>query len=69
MDYVKLIVLGIVALLAAVAANWAHDLAYQVHAILIMLIAGGLFFFPTGLPGFRLPMAPSTPPRRVPDAA
>ena len=45
MDYVKLIVLGIVALLAAVAANWAHDLAYQVHAILIMLIAGGLFLW------------------------
>ncbi len=39
MDYVKLTLLGLVALIAAIASNWGHDLAYQVHAVLIMVIA------------------------------
>jgi cytochrome c oxidase cbb3-type subunit 1 len=43
MNYVKLTLLGCVTLIAALGANWAHDLAYQVHAFLIMLIAGYLF--------------------------
>ena len=39
MDFIKLSFLAIIAVLAAMAANWAHDLAYQIHAILIMMIA------------------------------
>ncbi|MEM6373095.1 MAG: cbb3-type cytochrome c oxidase subunit I, partial [Pseudomonadota bacterium] len=45
LDYVKLIALGLVALLAAIAADWGHDLAYQVHAALIMVIAGVMFIW------------------------
>ena len=32
-DYLKLAGLGLVAVLAAIAANYAHDLAYQVNAV------------------------------------
>ncbi len=42
-DYVKLVALGAIALFAAVAANFGRDLAYQVHAVIILLVAGGLF--------------------------
>ncbi|WP_147124440.1 cytochrome-c oxidase, cbb3-type subunit I [Shimia ponticola] len=42
-DAIKLIALGLIALVAAMAANWGHDLAYQVHAIIIMLVAGAMF--------------------------
>jgi len=45
MDYLKLIILGFVTVIAAIGANWAHDLAYQVHAVLIMLIAAGMFIW------------------------
>ncbi|MCV6585892.1 MAG: cbb3-type cytochrome c oxidase subunit I, partial [Marinibacterium sp.] len=45
MNYVKLIVLGLITLLAMIAAGYARDLAYQVHALLIMLISGGLFLW------------------------
>ena len=38
-DYVKLVVLGVVAVLAAIAANYAHDLPYMVNAIVVMLAA------------------------------
>ncbi len=44
-DYVKLILLGLVALVAAIAADWGHDLAYKLHAALIMLIAAGMFIW------------------------
>ncbi len=44
-DTVKLVALGLIALLAAIAANYARDLAYMVHAILIMIIAGGMFLW------------------------
>ncbi|WP_415921943.1 cytochrome-c oxidase, cbb3-type subunit I [Tateyamaria sp. SN6-1] len=44
-QYVKLIALGLVTLAAAIAANYGRDLAYQVHAVLIMLIAGALFLY------------------------
>ena len=44
-DYVKLVVYGCIALFAAIAANFARDLAYQVHAILILAISGGFFLF------------------------
>ena len=42
-DYLKLAGLGLVAVLAAIAANYAHDLAYQVNAITVMLALGGAF--------------------------
>jgi cytochrome c oxidase cbb3-type subunit 1 len=45
MNYVKLVILGLVTLFAAMAANWAHDLAYQVHAFLIMVVAFGMFIW------------------------
>ena len=44
-DYVKLIVLGLIALCAAIAANYARDLAYLVHAMLIVAVAGGMFLW------------------------
>ncbi len=45
LNYLKLIVLAIITLLAALVANNAHDLAYQIHAIIIVLVAGGLFIY------------------------
>ncbi|MSU89612.1 cytochrome-c oxidase, cbb3-type subunit I [Rhodobacteraceae bacterium 2CG4] len=44
-DILKLIVLGAIMVAAAIAANFARDLAYQVHAVLIMLISAGLFLW------------------------
>ena len=44
-NYIKLLVLGLVTLFAMIAANFARDLAYQVHMILIMLVSGGLFLW------------------------
>ena len=43
MDYLKLSILGIVTLVAAMAANWAHDISYQFHALLIMVVAFAMF--------------------------
>ena len=43
LNYLKLAALGIIVLFAAMATNFARDLAYQVHAILIMLVASGMF--------------------------
>ena len=44
-NYIKLIVLGLITLFAMMAANYARDLAYQVHAIIVVLVAGGLFLY------------------------
>ena len=44
-DWLKIAVLGVIALLAALAANWARDLAYLVHALIIMTVAGGMFIW------------------------
>ena len=44
-NYIKLIVLGLIALFAMIAINNARDLAYQVHAIIVMLVAIGLFIW------------------------
>jgi cytochrome c oxidase cbb3-type subunit 1 len=44
-DYLKLAGLGIVAVAAAIAANYAHDLAYQVNAVTVMLAAAIAFLF------------------------
>ncbi len=43
LDTVKLAILGVVAVGAAIVANYAHDLAFQVHALIFMLVAAGLF--------------------------
>lgn len=43
LNYFKLAALGMVMLFAAIAANFARDIAYQVHAILIMLVSFGTF--------------------------
>jgi len=45
MNYLKLALLGLVTLFAAIATHWAHDLAYQVHAFLIMVIAFSMFIW------------------------
>jgi cytochrome c oxidase cbb3-type subunit 1 len=42
-DYVKLIVLGVVAVCAAIATNYARDLAFMVNAIELMLVAAIAF--------------------------
>jgi cytochrome c oxidase cbb3-type subunit 1 len=44
-DYVKLIVLAVVALLAAIAANYAHDLPYQVNMLVVMIAAVITFIY------------------------
>ena len=44
-DYLKLVVLGSIAVLAAIASNYGHDLAYQVNAIVVMLAAGLTFIW------------------------
>ncbi|MEM7544076.1 MAG: cytochrome-c oxidase, cbb3-type subunit I [Pseudomonadota bacterium] len=43
LDGVKMIVLALIAVFALIGANYAHDISYQVHAILIFLIALGMF--------------------------
>ena len=42
-DYIKLVALFFITLLAAIAASYARDLAYMVHGLIIMLVAAGLF--------------------------
>ncbi len=44
-NYVKLILLGLITIVAALAVNWGRDLAYQVHAALIMVISAGMFIY------------------------
>ncbi len=44
-DWIKIATYGLVALFAAIAANWARDLAYQVHALIVMAVAAGLFIW------------------------
>ena len=44
-DYLKLAGLGLLAVLAAIAANYARDLAYQVNALTVMLAAGIAFLW------------------------
>lgn len=44
-DTLKLIVLALIVFFAALGADWARDPAYMVHALLIMLVAAGLFFW------------------------
>ncbi|MCT8331447.1 cytochrome-c oxidase, cbb3-type subunit I [Albidovulum sediminis] len=42
-DYIKLAVLGAIAVFAAIAANYARDLAYMVNALTVMLAAAITF--------------------------
>src|SRR6056297_4267067 len=44
-NYSKLIVLGVITLLALIAANYARDLAYLVNALTVALVAAGLFLW------------------------
>ncbi|MCC6863570.1 MAG: cytochrome-c oxidase, cbb3-type subunit I [Rhodobacteraceae bacterium] len=44
-DYVKLGVLGVIAVFAAIAANYARDLAYMVNAVEVMLAAAIVFLW------------------------
>ncbi len=44
-DYTKLVVLGVIAVFAAIATNYAWDLAYQVNALVVMLAAGLTFMW------------------------
>jgi cytochrome c oxidase cbb3-type subunit 1 len=44
-DYIKLAILGVIAVLAAIAANYAHDIAYMVNALTVMLAAGVTFIW------------------------
>ena len=42
---IKLAALAVVAVMAAIAANWARDVAYQVNALTVMLVAAGFFVY------------------------
>ncbi len=42
-NYIKLIALGGVTLFAAIAANWGRDVAYIVHAMIILAVSAFLF--------------------------
>ncbi len=44
-DYVKMALFGVIAVLAAIAANYARDAAYLVNALTVMLAAGGMFLW------------------------
>ena len=44
-DYFKLIAFGLIAVLAAIGANYARDPAYLVNALTVMLVAGGMFLY------------------------
>ncbi len=44
-NYIKMIVYGVITLFAMIAASYARDLAYQVHAVIIMAVGAGLFVY------------------------
>ena len=46
LDYLKLILIGSVVVCAAIMANYARDLAFQVHAIIFM-VAAAIYFVVT----------------------
>ena len=45
MNYIKLVVLGLITLLAAIGANFARDDAYLVNVLTVMLVAGFMFIY------------------------
>jgi len=42
-NYLKLIVLGLIALVAMMAINYSRDTAFMVHAIIVTVVSAGLF--------------------------
>ena len=44
-NYIQISALGLITLFAAIAANYARDLPYMVHMIIVMLVAAGLFLW------------------------
>ncbi|MEE4121293.1 MAG: cytochrome-c oxidase, cbb3-type subunit I [Paracoccaceae bacterium] len=44
-DYAKIGIFGVIAICAAIAANYARDAAYLVHALIVMATAGGLMLW------------------------
>ena len=44
-DWIKITAFGLTALLAAIAANWARDIGFEVQALIVMLVAAGLFIW------------------------
>ena len=53
---IKLTVLGLIVVLAALAANFGHDLAYQVNAFIVLIDERGrLLTLEGGPPGERAP--------------
>ncbi len=55
-DYIRLAVLGGTAVLAAIAANYALDLAYMVNALTIMLAASAAFIWALSTAGEYRPV-------------
>ncbi|WP_071673821.1 cytochrome-c oxidase, cbb3-type subunit I [Nioella nitratireducens] len=45
LNYLKLVILGLIAVLAAIAANYARDSIYMIHMVLVMVVAAGLFLW------------------------
>ncbi|MGA1234513.1 MAG: cbb3-type cytochrome c oxidase subunit I, partial [Lutimaribacter sp.] len=45
LNYIKLIALGLITLLAMIGASYARDLAYQVNALTVALVAAGMFLW------------------------
>ena len=43
LNYLKLIVLGLIAIFSMIAINYARDVAYMIHAIIILAVSAGLF--------------------------
>ena len=58
-DYAKLIVLAAVALLAAIAANYAHDLPYMVNAVEVAIAAAITFIYVLRHVGEETPKTPN----------
>ena len=50
-NYLKLAGLGMVAICEAIAANYAHDFAYMVNAITVMIAAAPAFLWVLGTAG------------------
>jgi len=44
-DYAKIGILAVITVCAAIAANYARDAAYLVHALIVMAVAGGMMLW------------------------
>lgn len=45
LDVVKIVALGALTLAFAMAANFGTDPAYQLHAVILMLVSGGMMIW------------------------